>query len=316
MFLGIEIGGTKLQVAVGRGDGSPPFALIRSVVDQSRGAEGILEQVADAGRRLCAEHRPTAAGVGFGGPCRARDGIVVKSCHVSGWDGFPLARWLTDTFEIPAAIANDCDAAALAEASFGAGRGADPVLYVTVGTGVGAGLTVFNRIYPGGAIGGLELGHLRPGLGADTAEQNVESFSAGWGIAAQARRRIATREAKYTLETTDLLARAGGDLEKLTTRDVAVAAAAGNRLALEVFEQAITVLGWAIAQAVTLTAPQKVVIGGGVSLSGEELFFRGVRSAIERYVFPPFLGTYDVVAAGLGEEVVLYGALALAAALK
>jgi glucokinase len=110
-----------------------------------------------------------------------------------------------------------------------------------------------------------------------------------------------------------LIRRAGGDILRLTARHVGLAAAEGNRTAVAVLAQSCGVLGWAIAQTITLLAPEVVVLGGGVSLLGEELFLAPLRRAVERYVFPPLLGTYRIVPAALGEAVVVHGALALAA---
>ncbi|HUG89899.1 MAG TPA: ROK family protein, partial [Planctomycetaceae bacterium] len=122
-FLGIEIGGTKLQLAVGCGDGSPFDAFERCDIDRQRGAAAILEQIERIGRALLARHRVERIGIGFGGPVRAAEGRVTTSHQVTGWDEFPLAEWCRTTFAVPAVLGNDCDAAALAEARFGAGRG-------------------------------------------------------------------------------------------------------------------------------------------------------------------------------------------------
>ena len=99
----------------------------------------------------------------------------------------------------------------------------------------------------------------------------------------------------------------------MTAKMVAEAAADGNHLAREVMSRACQTLGWAIAQMITLVSPQVVVIGGGVSLADESLFLIPLRTEVERYVFPPFLGTYRLERAALGEEVVVHGALAAAA---
>ena len=114
--------------------------------------------------------------------------------------------------------------------------------------------------------------------------------------------------------TSDLLRRADGEREQITARLVAEAAAAGNRLAIEILHGACRTLGWAIAQVITLLAPDVVVVGGGVALMGEGLFFRPLRREVERYVFPPLANSYEIVPAALGESVVVHGAVALAAA--
>jgi glucokinase len=111
----------------------------------------------------------------------------------------------------------------------------------------------------------------------------------------------------------DLLDRCGGNLDRLNTKIIADAAQAGNRLAAAEFDRACRTIGWALAQVITVLAPSVVVMGGGVSLVGEDLFFAPLRSYAAQYVFPALAGTYEIVPAALGEEVVVYGALALAA---
>lgn len=340
MLLGIEIGGTKLQLGVGRGDGSPLAALERFEVDAARGALGILERIAAAGPALVARHGVRAVGVGFGGPIDDSTGRTIKSHQIPGWDDFPLATWARETLKRPVAVGNDADVAGLAEARFGAGQGRNPVFYVTVGTGIGGGLILEGQVYRGGGLGAAEIGHLRPGLHADRPDDTVESIASGTGIAAAAQARLsetvahplrpflagskppgpeAVRQHLIAAEeaaeeyAADLRQRCDGDIERLSARIIGQAAADGNGIALEVLHHAAQTLGWGIAQMITLLAPQAVVIGGGVSLLGEQLFFEPVRRAVELFVFPPFRGTYVVVPARLGEEMVVHGALALAA---
>jgi glucokinase len=343
MFLGIEIGGTKLQLGIGRGNGSPLVAIQRLLVDPERGAEGILHEIQRVGGELIAAHGVTAVGIGFGGPVDSANGRVVKSHHVHGWDDFPLVAWCHDKWNLPIALENDCDAAGLAEARFGAGQGRRIVFYVTVGTGIGGGLVVDGTIYRGGAAGAAEIGHLRPGLNADSPDQTVESVASGWGIAAaaqarlsgavshafgsiaaglaatdpdQVRQRLIEVEEANEASCGDLLERCGGRIEHLTARMVAQAAAAGNHLAQRIMARACQTLGWAIAQTITLVSPQVVVLGGGVSLADESLFLLPLRAEVARYVFPPLLNSYQIERAGLGEEVVVHGALAAAADLS
>lgn len=337
MILSCEIGGTKLQLAVGAGNGAAFIAHERFDVDPTAGATGILEAIAAAGKRLVRAHGVQQMGIGFGGPVDPQSGIVRKSHQVAGWDDFPLADWARKELGIPARIENDANTAALAEARFGAGRGADPVLYVTVGSGVGGGLIRAGKIYAGHGAAACELGHLRPGAAADSPERTVEAVASGWGIAEAARSRLSSPEI-YRLTSSfgkapsspevvrqrlieaeeadeaaaaELLERCDADLGRLTARDVALAAEAGNSLAADVFRRAVETLGWGIAQAVTLFAPQVVVVGGGVSLAGEDVFFRPLRTATQKYVFPPLAKSFSIHAAALGEDVVLHGAAAL-----
>jgi glucokinase len=312
MFLGIEIGGTKLQLGVGNGSG-PPFAGFRRLdVDIRRGAEGIREQIAETGKQLFGQFPIRAIGFGFGGPINATAGIVTKSHQVEGWDNFPLADWCAETFGVPIFLGNDCDMAALAEARFGAGRGKRSVFYMTVGTGVGGGLVLDGSLFGSQRPAIAEIGHLRPGLEAVLPAQTVESLASGPGIEAS------IRAALYAIRPDDphatrLLARCGGDPQKLTAKFVAEEAAAGNPHARTAMDRACEVLGWAIAQVVTLLAVECVIVGGGVSLAGEEIFFAPLREHVRAYVFPPLRDSYSIVAPLLGEEVVVHGAVAMAA---
>lgn len=310
MLLGIEIGGTKLQLAVGPGGGEPLVDLRRLNVEPADGAEGVLRQIAACGAELLNQHVVRAVGVGFGGPVDAQAGSTITSHQVEGWDNFPLADWCRDTFDVPAVLVNDSDSAGLAEARFGAGRGGAVVFYSNVGSGIGGALVIDGRLYCGGNGVASELGHLRPGLHCDSPDRTVETMASGWAIASAARSRVAERST--TPDAQDLLARCNSRVPLLTTKQVAEAADAGNELARQVFREACEAYGWALAQMITLLAPNVVVLGGGVSLVGEQLFLAPVRTAVDRFVFPAHRGTYEIRPAALGEEVVLHGAMAMA----
>ena len=309
MFLGIEIGGTKLQLGVGAGESGHLHRLLRLPVDRARGAEGILQDVRQAAGQLIETYRPRRIGIGFGGPVDGVNGRVVTSHHVAGWDGFLLSRWCEENLGLPAVLGNDADLAALAEAHLGAARGASPMVYVTVGTGIGSGLVVEGKLYQGAGLATMELGHLRLGPGSRPGDI-LEHAASGLGIAAAARR-LLEKNAAASADGQDLLARAG-TLERLTAAHVTAAAADGNAIARTVIAGACDALGWALAQVVTLLSPAIIVVGGGVSLAGERLFFSPLREAVARYVFPPLAGSYQLVPAALGEDVVVHGAILLA----
>jgi glucokinase len=339
MLLGVEIGGTKIQLGVGNGHDGQLIELRRFEVESDLGAEGILRGIQTVTRDLMQRHDVRGVGVGFGGPVDGSRGLVLKSHHVQGWDHFDLAGWFQEHFSLSAVVANDADTAGLAEARFGAGRHADPVFYITVGTGIGGGFILGGKIYQGHGPAVAELGHLRLGPDAKDPRMNLESLAAGWGIAQQARRRLieelslredaakpkagvsdssdATSPEMPTSPSgnavDDLMSRCEGDPRRLTTKMVGQAASEGNPLAGEVLSGAWRALGWGIAQMITLLAPEVVVIGGGVSLLGEQRMMDPLRREVARYVFPPLRDTTRIVAAALGEEMVVLGALALAA---
>src|SRR5437762_2756810 len=131
MFLGIEIGGTKLQLGVGAADGGLA-GLWRGNVDVAAGPEGIRRQIAAAVPELLAtsgveRSALRGVGIGFGGPVDDATQTIIKSHQIEGWDGFPLADWISDLVGLPAVLGNDADVAGLAEALHGAGQGLSPI---------------------------------------------------------------------------------------------------------------------------------------------------------------------------------------------
>jgi glucokinase len=316
--LGIEIGGTKLQLGIGQGQGSL-LALDRLRVDPSRRAAGILEQIKDTVPRLLAKakldrRQIQAAGIGFGGPVHVQNGRIQKSFQITGWDDFPLADWIGEHLKIPRVVLeNDADTAGLAEARLGAGLGQSPILYMTVGSGIGGALIVDQQIYRGAGHGASEVGHLLvpERTPSNSRLRELEQVASGWAIATAARelarRKLHDGEANWAV-----LSQAQGCLDEITTAIVADAARAGDPDALTILDHASTAVSFALTQAITLLAPQRIVIGGGVSLIGEQLWFEPIRRLVDRDVFGPFRGRFDIVPALLGEEVVVHGALALA----
>ena len=310
-LLGIEIGGTKLQLGLGHGDGRI-IALERRVIRPEAGAEGILRQVSAAYQVLLARAAdpggsPPAVGIGFGGPVDVDRGVVLRSHQVAGWDGFDLSGWARRTLGVPlVAVQNDADTAGLGEARFGAGVGLSPVFYVTIGSGIGGGLILDGRIYRGSGTGAAEVGHLwvdDPDLGP----RKLEDIASGWSIGSAGRSLLSEGPGGGPL---DSIAR--GDRSKVDAPAVARAALEGDPRAISILSTATRSLGRALAHVATLLAPRRIILGGGVSLLGDALWFDPIHSELEARVFPPFRGTFDVVPARLGEEVVLHGALALA----
>lgn len=309
LLIGIEIGGTKLQLGLGRGDGRL-LALERRTVDKGRGADGIRAQILAAlpdllDRVDAGGERPDALGIGFGGPVDAIGGVVTTSHQIEGWDGFPLADWARDATGVPRVVLqNDADAAALGEVRFGAGAGLSPVLYVTVGSGIGGGLVVDGAIYRGAGLGAVEIGHLVLDA-SNEGPRTLEDIASGWSIAREAARRMTTGGVAL-----DRLC--GGDPARLDAAIVAKAAGEGDPTAVAVLAEAARAMGRALGHAVTLIAPRRIVLGGGVSLIDDRFWLDPIREEAERRAFPPFRGSFDIVPASLGEEVVVHGALALA----
>jgi glucokinase len=293
VFLGIEIGGTKLQLGIGPDDGKLR-SLWRGTVDVAAGPEGIRKQIMAAVPQLLAQLGLSRSdlrgvGIGFGGPVDDATRCIIKSHQIEAWDGFPLADWIEDLLELPAVLGNDANVAGLGEALHGAGKGLSPIFYITIGSGIGGGLIINGEIYRGCGRGAAEIGHLRiatfggPGI--------IEQAASGWGIAATASLR---------------------GLPFATAAEAAEAAGAGDDRAMDLLRLAWAYLAGGICHVITLLCPRRIVIGGGVSLMGEKLLFEPLREMVAECVFEPFAGLTDIVPAALGEEVVVHGAIALA----
>src|SRR4029079_10266805 len=132
MLIGIEIGGTKLQLVLGDEQGNIRQQL-KLAVDSSRGAAGIREQIQVAVPKLIGGAGVKRIGVGFGGPVNWQEGKICRSHQIEGWSEFDLAGWLEGIAKVPVRVDNDANVAALGEARKGAGRGKNPVFYVTLG---------------------------------------------------------------------------------------------------------------------------------------------------------------------------------------
>ncbi len=314
-LLGIEIGGTKLQLGIGQGLGTLK-ALKRVRVDPSAGAAGILLQIQSAVPDVLESASLTrddikAAGIGFGGPVDTALGQTISSYQVAGWEGFPLAHWARTELGIAQVVVeNDSDSAGLAEARFGAGEGRTPILYTNIGSGIGGALVVGGQLYRGCGRGALEIGHL--GVILETPEgprlDELEQIASGWAIArsaqTEAERLLAQGRNDWTV-----LSQACDRPGLITAELVAHAALFGDALAASILDRARRAVAFALTQAIALLAPRRIVMGGGVALIGEAGWLDPIRDLVSRNVFEPFRGYFDIVPAALGEEVVVHGAV-------
>jgi glucokinase len=320
-YLGIEIGGTKLQSAV-VDDSGRVLRDHEARVRPEEGAAGIRAALATqidslvgglrggprAGTGAGAAAGPhggiTAIGVGFGGPVDRAAGVVAASFHVSGWGGFPLAAWISEQAGgLPVALENDTNAAALAEATFGAGRGANPLLYSNVGSGIGGGLVIDGRIYHGAPPGEVEIGHLR--LSADGTI--TEDLASGWALDRRVRDHVAARPECL------LASLAAAEGSPPSARLLAAALAHGDEAAAEIVDAAARHYALALSHAVHLLHPAAIVLGGGVAGIGAP--WRGaVAGHLPGFLMAPFRPGPDVRLSALGRLVVPIGAALVARA--
>jgi glucokinase len=208
-------------------------------------------------------------------------------------------------------LGNDADCAGLAEALFGAGKGLSPIFYITIGSGIGGGLIINGEIYRGCGRGAAEIGHLR--IEYHGYPQPLEELASGWGMqqALQGILEWPEKGLSDWKEPVSAFRQFQGD-RLITVPLIAEGAASGQRICREVLAVALDALAEGICHVVALACPRRFVIGGGVSLIGEQLLFDPLRRRVAERGFKPFADCYDIVPAALGEEVVVHGALALA----
>lgn len=298
-LLGIEIGGTKLQLVLGDGAGTINYRC-QLAVERGAGAAGVREQIAGAIPRVLRDRPVAAVGVGFGGPVDWQTGRICRSHQIEGWSEFDLGRWLADQTGAPVFVDNDANVAALGEARHGAGVGCDVLLYVTLGSGVGGGLVVGGSIYHGAKPGESEVGHLR----LDRSGATVESRCSGWAVDARIRALVA-------LAPGGALARRVESDPDGEARHLGAAWQEGDPLARRIVEETAEDLAWGLSHAVHLFHPHRIVLGGGLSGVGEPLR-AAVEGALRRHTMEAFGPGLDVQLTSLRADAVPVGALSLA----
>jgi glucokinase len=307
--LALDIGGTKLAVGIVTRSGEV-LARQRAETDRSARPSAITDALESMARAAMKEMpgRVEAIGISYGGPVDYYSGITVTCHHLEGWEGIPLRDEMERRLAAPAYMDNDANAAALAEAMFGAGKGHDYLLYLTVSSGIGGGIIAGGRIYRGATGMAGEIGHMTvlPDGPLCTCGRRgcLEALASGWSVARRA------REAIVAGESNSRLARMDAE-EPLTAQAVAAAAVAGDALALRIMNETAEFLALGIGAAVNLLNPTLVVIGGGVSKSGAVLF-DPLRSRLRHYALDANCAAVNVVPAALGDDVGLLGGAALA----
>ncbi len=313
LLLALDFGGTKLSAAIAARGERAWRALERAVSPPVKDARYEYATMLALARRLLGGQTPAAIGVSFGGPVDAARGRVVLSHHVPGWDDTPLRDQLQTALGAPVSIDNDANVAALGEYKFGAGRGgvkhASSLLYVTVSTGVGGGWVIDGKIFSGADGLAGEIGHTivdPQGPPCICGRRGcVEMMACGPAIARAARARLSAEPGAGAR----LRALIGDDLEAVTGELVARAANEGDELARAVMDAAARALGFGIGTAITLMNPARVILGGGVTKSGER-WWSQVRAAARANTLPQM--RVDIVPAALGDDAPLWGAIALA----
>ena len=312
--LGIDVGGTKILALAARPDGATLASAVAETPSRES-AERIISAMAETARAAIAQagldaDAIGAAGVAAAGAIDARAGTIVHSPHLPAMDNTPVAPMLSRQLGMPVVIGNDANAAALGEQRYGAGKGVDDLLFLTISTGIGAGIVTGGRLFTGSAGYAGEVGHMTVDAhgpyGASTTPGAWESLCSGTALA-----RIATERITAGERSSMSAALLDTNQEGLTARDVFAACRSGDALAQDIVADAIVYLGAGLTSLVNLLNPAKIIIGGGLSNEWDAYIAPAV-ALMREQSFAGIGKLTPVVPPALGAEAGALGAVALA----
>lgn len=315
ILLGVDIGGTKCAVTLGLskdGDIDIKDKLAfptTDVEDTITHIESSIEEVLK--RNALTSKDVSAIGISCGGPLDSSTGVIMSPPNLPGWDNIPIVSILSEKFGVPAAVHNDANACALAEWKFGAGKGCRNMVFMTFGTGLGAGLVLDGKLYTGTNDNAGELGHIRleeygpVGYGKSGS---FEGFCSGGGIRQLAQSFVKERS-QMGIEVSWC---PDGDPDKITAKTVAEAARAGDPLASEILEISARHLGQGLSIVIDILNPELIVIGS-IYARNEDIMKPYVEKILSKEALPLANKVCRIVPAALGESIGDYAALSVAA---
>lgn len=312
--IGIDIGGTKCAVSLGReaDGGITVLSKVSFPTDSQKGPGQALDRIIAAAAEFIAQSGGVSGiGISCGGPLDSKRGLILSPPNLPGWDNIAIVRQCESKLCIRARLQNDANACALAEWRWGAAKGSQNAVFLTFGTGMGAGLILGGRLYSGTNDMAGEVGHIRLAESGPVGygkSGSFEGFCSGGGIAQLARDRTLEK-----LQMGERVSFCGGQdtLGELDARAVADAARAGDALALEIFRTVGRYLGRGLSVLVDVLNPEVIVIGS-IFARCEELLRPAAMEAMEKECLALSRGVCKVVPAGLGEAVGDLAALAVA----
>jgi glucokinase len=311
-IIAIDIGGTRFRVGLFDEAGAK-LSVLEGETLRSGGREWMLRELKGRAEALrSSSPQPvTACGVSFGGPVNFVQQSVT-SVHTPGWENFALSDWMEQSLGLRCVVDNDANAGALGEHRFGAGRGAESMIYLTLSTGIGSGIICHGQLHRGKDSTAGEIGHL-PLSDSDSLctcglySGCTEALSSGRSLDRNAREFAAN----HPHEAARMIELAGGKAEAVTARELVRAAQEGDPVAADLFSEAAGWLARALLIAIRLLDPDKIVLGGGVTQAGDFLL-RSLDKHLKRWWSPQFPYSTQIVLAELGDYSPLYGAAALA----
>ena len=311
-ILGFDIGGTKCAAVTASWDGER-VELIKKVkldTDTSIPPCEFLNKLMALADTII-DKAPDAIGISSGGPLDSQNGVILSPPNLPGWDSVEIVKIIEEHYNVTAKLVNDANASSLAEWRFGAGRGARNMVFLTFGTGLGAGLILDGRLYEGTNGNAGEVGHIRlkdDGPVGFGKAGSLEGFCSGGGIA-----RLAYKMALAEAEKGNYPAyyKDGMSLGDISAKTVADAARAGDKTALEVYSTSGEMLGKGLSVIIDILNPELIVIGSVFARSGD-LLIPAMKVSLEKEALTPSVDAVKIVAAELGESIGDYAAIAAA----
>ncbi|MDE2846723.1 MAG: ROK family protein [Gemmatimonadota bacterium] len=307
LVIGVDLGGTNVNSAVVDDGGRISHRAWQSI-SGSRTAGEVIDRLAacvETTMDSCGRDRVAGVGVGTPGLIPEGSGTVVYAPNVPEWVDLPLQSLLRERLELPVAIENDANAAAIGEHWVGGAAGYANIICITLGTGVGGAIIMNNEVWRGSNGAGGEIGHMTVvengrmcGCGAPGC---LEAYASATAIAEQA------RELLRGGRTSVLTELAGGDPGRIDAAMIAEAADRGDETARAVMHRSATLLGTAVSSLTNLLNPEMIVIGGGVIKAGD-LIFGPVRAEVARRAYKWSAGILEIVPAKLGDDAGIIGA--------
>ena len=308
-YLGFDIGGTKSAVVLAENDSNDNLTfLARKEIPTSTPRE-TMEFLFKEAKNMCSV--PVAVGISCGGPLDEQRGLIQSPPNLGGWDNIPIVEWSKAHFDVPTALRNDANASALAEWRYGAGRGTKNMIFLTFGTGLGAGFILDGKLYSGTCGFAGEVGHVRleeDGPVGYRKAGSFEGFCSGGGLASlgktYAERALADGIAPSYCQSLD-------ELDGVTAKALAKAAYEGDKTACEVFALCAEKLGKGLSILIDVLNPECIVLGS-IFTRAESLLRQGMERVIEREALGEAYKVCKIVPAGLSEQIGDYAAIAVA----
>ncbi len=294
-YIGVDIGGTKIAVVKGNERGE----ILEKI--RFRNDRGMKEALSTIEHHVKSLGSAEAIGISCGGPLDPQKGVILSPPNLLGWENVAITSILEEACGISAFLCNDADACALAEWRFGAGKGTQNMVFLTFGTGLGAGLILNGALYSGASGGAGEVGHIRMspfGPVGYGKRGSLEGFASGGGIA-----RLARDMALERLQQGRTTAFCGevGQLDGITAETVATAAKNGDLTAKEVYRICGDMLGRGISLLIDLLNPERIVLGS-IYVRSSELLIPSMQAAIEAESLPLNAAACQILPAALGEQ--------------